>query len=98
MTKPHYADYVNHMIRYYVRTPEKRFRNEADEQNLKVVEKVLDNLRVRDRNLLVEVFKRNDTLSDNIYEVSKLEGVDQDILWTLLSKVTREVARERVLI
>lgn len=98
MTKPHYADYVNHMIRYYVRNSEKRFRNEADEQNLKVVEKVLDNLRVRDRNLLVEVFKRNDTLSDNIYEVSKLEGVDQDILWTLLSKVTREIARERVLI
>ena len=104
MGKPFYANYVNHMLRFYARTVRSGdvmrliFKSEIDELNWLSVIKVLYKLPERDKDIIIEVFGRGDTLADNIYEVSKELGVNQDTIWSLVSKVTKKIAKERGLI
>jgi len=104
MAKPFYADYVNHMLRFYARTVRSGdvmrlvFKSEIDELNWLSVIRVLYKLPERDKNIIIEVFSRGDTLADNIYEVSKELAINQDTIWSLVSKVTKKIAKERGLI
>ena len=104
MAKPFYADYVNHMLRFYARTVRSGdvmrlvFKSEIDELNWLSVIKVIYKLPERDKNIIIEVFGRGDTLADNIYEVSKELAINQDTIWSLVSKVTKKIAKERGLI
>jgi hypothetical protein len=52
----------------------------------------------KDRNVIMDIYERGDTLADNIYHVSKEMNINQDTLWTLVSKVTKRIAKERGLI
>ena len=52
----------------------------------------------RDKDVIIEVYRRGDTLPDNIYWVAKELKVEQDMIWTLVSKVTKKIAKERGLI
>lgn len=95
----YYSEYVNHMLRFYARFPEiSAFKNKTDKENWITVKTILDNLSDAERNVIIEVYKRRDTLSDNVYELSKELGINQDIIWTILNKVTRKIAKERELI
>lgn len=67
-------------------------------KNWFAVKKVLDELSEKDKNIIIEVYRRRDTLADNIYEVSKELGIDQNVIWTMLNKVTKKIAQERELI
>lgn len=104
MTKPFYADYVNRMLRFYARSGlvdaggEIRFRTTVDKQNWESVDRVLQGLSKRDKYVIMEVYGRGDTLADNIYEIAKELRVNQDSIWSLISKVTRKIAKERKLI
>jgi hypothetical protein len=104
MAKPFYADYINHMLRFYARNVQSgnvvrlKFKSEVDKLNWRSVNRVLHNLPERDRDIIIEVFARGDTLADNIYEVSKELVINQDIIWTLVSKVTNKIAKDRRLI
>ena len=101
LSKPFYADYVNRMLRFYVRKVYREgmtVRNHVDINNCICVAKVLDALLEKDRNVIIDIYERGDTLADNIYWVSKEMNVNQDMLWTLVSKVTKRIAKERGLI
>jgi len=104
MAKPFYADYVNHMLRFYARSVRSgnvvrlKFKSEVDKWNWRSVNRVLHKLPERDKDIIIEVFGRGDTLADNIYEVSKELVIDQDVIWTLVSKVTNKIAKDRRLI
>lgn len=101
MSKPFYADYVNRMLRFYARKVyEKDFKVEGhiEVNNCICVIKVLENLPEWDRNVIIDIYRRGDTLADNIYHVSREMNVKQDILWTMVSKVTKKIAKERGLI
>ncbi|HUM44777.1 MAG TPA: hypothetical protein PKI14_17665 [Fervidobacterium sp.] len=104
MAKPFYADYVNHMLRFYARTVKSedvmglKFTSEVDELNWRSVNRVLHNLPELDKYIIIEVFGRGDTLADNIYEVSKEVVINQDVIWTMLSKITYQIAKERGLV
>lgn len=97
----YYSSYVNHMLRFYARYCDKKlenFKKPVDAKNWQVVKSVLDKLPENDRNVIIEVYRRRDTLGDNIYEVSKEFNIDQDVIWTMLNKITRKIAKERGLI
>jgi len=98
----YYSQYVNHMLRFYARYCDKKleenFKKPVDAKNWQVVKSVLDKLPENDRNVIIEVYRRRDTLGDNIYEVSKEFNIDQDVIWTMLNKITRKIAKERELI
>ncbi len=104
MTKPFYADYVNRMLRFYARkihsgeVPWMKMKNTVDKENWKCVVRVLDKLPERDKDVIIEVYRRGNTLPDNIYWVAKELKVEQDMIWTLVSKVTKKIAKERGLI
>ena len=96
-----YSQYVNHMLRFYARYCDKNlesFKKSTDMKNWLAVKTVLDKLPEKDKNVIIEVYRRRDTLADNIYEVSKELGIDQDVIWIMLNKVTKKIARERELI
>jgi len=99
----YFKNYVNHMLRFYARYHDKKDisdfkKKEADLKNWITVKTILDSLPDAERNVIIEVYKRRDTLSDNVYEVSKELGINQDIIWNILNKVTRKIAKERELI
>ena len=95
----YYREYVNHMLRFYCRFPKLcEFKNKRDEENWRTTKRVLDTLPEKDKNIIMEVYKRYDGLSDNVYEVSKKLRINQDVIWTLVSKVTEKIAKERGLI
>jgi len=89
------------MLRFYARYCDKNlesFKKSTDVKNWLAVKTVLDKLPEKDKNVIIEVYRRRDTLADNIYEVSKELGIDQDVIWSMLNKVTKKIAQERELI
>lgn len=97
----YYKQYVNHMLRFYARYCDKdleSFKKSTDMKNWFAVKIVLDKLPEKDKNVIIEVYRRRNTLADNIYEVSKELGIDQDVIWTMLNKVTKKIAQVRELI
>jgi len=89
------------MLRFYARYYDKdlkSFKKSTDMKNWFAVKIVLDKLPEKDKNVIIEVYRRRDTLADNIYEVSKELGIDQDVIWTMLNKVTKKIAQVRELI
>jgi DNA-directed RNA polymerase specialized sigma subunit len=75
-----------------------KMKNDVDKENWRCVVRVLDKLPERDKDVIIEVYGRGDTLADNIYWVAKELKVDQDMIWALVSKVTKRIAKERKLI
>lgn len=97
----YYDEYVNHMIRFYVRHCDEtdlKFKKEIDEKNWWIVKKILDDLPEKDKNVIIKVYELRDTLSDNVYAVSKELGISQDVIWTIISKLSKKIAKERELI
>lgn len=98
MSKPVYADYTNYMLRFYCKTCRVDLSDPIDKLNWLVVDKVLHRLPEEDRNVIIDVYSKNDTLSDNIYTTSKERKINQDKIWIIVSKVTNLIAKERLLI
>ena len=97
--KTFYADYVNHILRFYTRhLKREKFRSEADELNYIAAERAFSKFSETERSILIEVYSRNDTLADNIYDVAKANGINQDEIWTLVRKISNRIAKERKLI
>jgi hypothetical protein len=96
--KPFYADYVNHALKFYARNEQPVFKNQTDIENYSCVKRVLSGVDKVDAEILCDIFRRKDTLADNIYEVSKERNLNQDVIWTMLSKVTYQIAKERGLV
>ena len=98
MSKPVYADYTNYMLRFYCKTCRVDLIDPIDKLNWAVVDKVLRRLPEEDRNVIMDVYSKNDTLSDNIYTASKERKINQDKIWIIVSKVTNQIAKERMLV
>ncbi len=98
MRNKYYTSYINHCLRYYARYDGNAFKSESDVKNWDACRKVMEELPDTDRNLILDVYSRRDTLSDNVYEVSLLYGINQNYLWRKLSEVQASIAKERGLV
>lgn len=97
--KKSYADYVNHILRFYTRNIHKsKFRSEADKLNFRAAERVFAGLDDMQRMLLCEIYTRSDTIYGNVDDVSKIYGIEQKSIWRLINQVSDRIARERILI
>lgn len=100
--KPYYADYVNHVLRFYVQAAGRKntdFTEKADRLNYQAADKVLGNLTAQDREVLCEVFDRpSDPLLNRVLDVAYARKIPSGDIWTLISRVSRQIARERDLI
>lgn len=97
--RTYYADYVNHILRFYARHAGiRRYRTDADRLNYLAAERVCLRLKEVERRILKDVYSRNDTMSDNVYEVAKNYKISQDAVYALIAEVSRQIAKERKLI
>lgn len=98
MSKPFYSDYITHMLRYYARHDKKYSDNEISKLNWRTCDTVLKTLPSKDRSILMEVYWEKNTLADNIYQVSRQNGLPQNNIWTLVRSVESKIAKARGLI
>lgn len=97
--KPYYTEYVNHILRFYVRHPSMtHFKTDADKLNHRAAKNVFRKLSDMDSIVIFDIFTRNDTLGDNVYKVAKLRKLKQDDIYTLITRVSNLIAKERGLI
>lgn len=99
MNRPFYSDYARHCLRFYSRnTDATRFNTEVDEKNWRACHRATDSFSDREREIVLRVYSAYDTIADNVYEVAKAFNLDQNIIWDLLKKVERVVAKKRGLL
>lgn len=100
MAKPYYADYVNHILRFYFRyNPTRGFKNEVDKTNYLAADKVIQRMTDPEREVLACVFKQDGiNLSENITVAAAQYGEDTARLWSMVSTTTTKIAKERRLV
>lgn len=101
MAKPFYADYINHCLRFYVRNENFNIvclANDIDKQKWVAVDRVLRKLPEEDRSIIMEVYSGEAPLLDNVKRTSKNFEISETTVWTLISKVTKQIAKERRMI
>lgn len=99
MNRPFYSEYARHCMRFYARNINKViFSTEVDMNNWFACRRALEGYSDKDRDILIRIFAMYDTLADNVYEVSKLYSIDQNIIWDLIKNFERNIAQQRGLI
>ena len=99
-TKPAYADYVNHMLRFYCRDPCGVVPDRPpDVLNWKACERALNALTPSERDAIKTIYRMDEY--DMHYAISTycaLNGQDVTTIWRLVRTVCHQVALERGLI
>ncbi len=98
MGRPFYADYVNHCLKKYVVNYDKKSVEDVEIENWTAVDKVYKQLLDKDRELIDEIYGRFGTISENIKEINEEMKVNEKYMWTLVARVTKDIAKERGLI
>ena len=96
--KTFYSEYVQHCMRFYTRHPNPKYRTEADKKNWVACDIALKSFDTDEQNVLLTIYSDNDTIPDNVYELSKERNLKQDYVWKLINELERKVARRRGLI
>ena len=102
MPKPFYADYVNHMVRAYAallrdgKTGD--FKSDVDADNYTAVDRVLHELPEEDQHVVLEVLTQRDPLRESIARAAHSRNLRTDAVWTLVSRVSGRIAKDRRLI
>lgn len=91
--KTYYTDYVNHMLRHFIRA-----KKPCANQNYMAVNRVFRKLEIEDKEIIRAVYSRNDTFGDNVYEVAKARGVNQEEVYRMIATVSKRIAKERGLL
>ena len=99
-TKCYYTDYVNHMIRFYLSTPDgidlkQRDYSSASIANWSAVQMVFHRLDPVDLNLVRDVFGCGHYLPKAVDDYCHKTGADTDEVWKVLCRVNAKIARVR---
>ena len=102
--KPYYSEYVRHCLRYYIKTLDEGlgghpiFKTEADKANWSACYNVLKDYSDRDMDIIAEIYRPGDTISDKIYQMARNMRVPQDKIWSLINNTERKIAKKRGLL
>lgn len=96
----YYTDYVNHMIRFYLSTPEgldlqKRHYTASSIANWSAVQMVFHRMSEQEAELVKGVFSCGHYLPKAVEEYCKKNGGEPDDVWKVLTKVNSKIARVR---
>ena len=98
MARTYYSDYVTHCIRFYAKNPEPLFESEALKYDWYACSGAMQLLPDGERDILTEVYRRGDTIPDNVRTVAFERGVEQDEIWKMIYRLQQAVARRRGLL
>jgi hypothetical protein len=86
-------------MRFYARNTNKpRFNTEVDKNNWYACQRAIERYSDEEKEILIQVYSMRDTLADNVYEIAKTKGIDQNIIWDMLKELEHSIARKRGLI
>ena len=100
--KRHYSECVRYFLTQYISTldassaPE--FRSEAEKTNWLACHEVLATLNPHDLKLVCDIYRKGDTVADNIYNIATARRVSQGYFWKLVDDVEYKIAQKRGLI
>ena len=101
--RPYYSEFVRHCLRYYIKTIDDgeffpNFRSEADRRNWNACHDVMKDMPKEEKETLFRIYRKGDTIADNIYHLSIERGVTQDALWAVAVRLERKIAKKRGLL
>ena len=100
--RPYYSTYVRHCLRFYVKTYEEDrtpvFKSTADHENWKACYKALKDFPQEEMETICRIYRKGDTIEDNIYHLSKELQIHQDTIWSMITKLERKIAKHRGLL
>lgn len=99
-TRCYYTDYVNHMIRFYLSTPEgldmnKRQYTTSSIANWSAVQLVFHRMDTDEAEMVKKVFGCGHYLPKAVDEYCSKTGADKDDVWRVLTRVNAKIARVR---
>ena len=100
-TRCYYTDYVNHMIRFYLSTPDSltmEGKRKADVDNWLAVQEILRRMNDDDRRILTTVFKKHHRVSEGVRIYCEETGADTYKTWVIITKASQAIAKRRGLI
>lgn len=102
-TRCYYTDYVCHMIRFYLSTPEgldmnKKQYSSSSIANWSSVQLVFHRMDADDAQLIRDVFGCGHYLPKAVDEYCGKTGADKDEVWKVLTRVNSKIARVRGLV
>lgn len=98
MSRAFYSEYVNHCLRFYTRCPKPKFKSNVDKHNWIACDNAFKGFSENDRELLAEIYREENSISDNVCRTAKSRGIKQDYIWKTINKLERKVAKQRGLI
>lgn len=98
MARAFYTEYVNHCMRFYTRHSKLNTNNLTDILNWQACKKALDKFSLDEQEILTFIYREQDTIINNVYNISKEKRIRQNAIWNLIGKLESEIAKIRGLI
>ena len=100
-TRCFYSDYVNHMVRFYLSTPETlrmEGKRKADIENWIAVQDVWHRLGTDDKNILEQIYRAHYRLPEGVRIYCEKTAADPYKIWVLVTKTGAAIAKRRGLV
>ena len=97
-----YSDCVRHYLMLYIQDYEvgtsPKFKNPIEKEDWMACHAVMSSLDQEDAQLVIEMYRRGDTLADNIYKLATARKTSQRTFWNLADDVEYKIAKKRGLL
>ena len=100
-TRCYYTDYVNHMIRFFLSTPDKldmEGKRKADLDNWLAVQAVWYKLPEENKQVLKSIFGLHHRVSEGVRMYCEQTGADEYKTWVFITKTCAAIAKRRGLV
>ena len=100
-TRYYYTDYVVHMVRFFLSTPETlqmEGKRKADIDNWIAVQDIWHRLGADDKRVLKDVFSAHHRLQEGVRIYCEETGADNLKTWVLVTKTLSAIAKRRGLV
>ena len=100
--KRHYSDCVRYFLTQYISTLDvgttPKFKSPAEKANWMACNEVMRTLDPHDLKLACDIYRRGDTVADNIYRIATARRGSQGYYWKLVDDIEYKIAQKRGLI
>ena len=100
-TRFYYTDYVNHMIRFFLTTPDTlqmEGKRKSDIENWLAVQDVWHKLGTDDRIIIEAIYKLHHWVPTGVQLYCQRTGADENKIWSLVIKTCSAIAHRRGLV
>ena len=100
-TRCYYTDYVNHMIRFYLSTPDTlqmEGKRKADIDNWIAVQDVWRKLNQRDKEVLEFIYRNYYRIPEGVRNYCIQNNADRYLTWKVITKTCSCIAKRRGLV